>query len=209
MIVACFLFSCKKETKDEQIRAAVENQLATYPKSTLQDLYKNFFQDYFGPGHIANDTTSAGAYLDRELASFEHDSGAYHEPTGYHGNFFRVNLSVIKEGLISRDVFFDAFVRSVSNIETISMEEWKEEWSSIDSVIQAMNLSLADYEQDRKNLFSLLEQGKYVVHHSEPFSEAYDPHYRIINREIFLKEIQPLLPSLVASNAQHSSTPSF
>jgi hypothetical protein len=194
MIVACFLFSCKKETKGEQIRAAVENQLATYPKSTLQDLYKNFFQDYFGPGHIVSDTTSAGAYLDRELSSFEQDSGAYYEPTGYHGNFFRVNLSVIKEGLISRDVFFDAFVRSVSNIETISMEEWKEEWSSIDSVIRAMNLSLANYEQDRKNLFSLLEQGKYVVHHSEPFSEAYDPHYRIINREIFLKEIQPLLP---------------
>ena len=194
MIVACFLFSCKKETKGEQIRAAVENQLATYPKSTLQDLYKNFFQDYFGPGHIVSDTTSAGAYLDRELSSFEQDSCAYYEPTGYHGNFFRVNLSVIKEGLISRDVFFDAFVRSVSNIETISMEEWKEEWSSIDSVIRAMNLSLANYEQDRKNLFSLLEQGKYVVHHSEPFSEAYDPHYRIINRGIFLKEIQPLLP---------------
>ncbi|MDR1330764.1 MAG: hypothetical protein LBK07_01520 [Tannerella sp.] len=193
--VATILFSsCKKETKSEQIRAAVESRMSTHPKSTLQDLYKNFFQDYFGPGHIVSDTASAGAYLNRELASFGQASGAYYEPTGYNGNFYRVNLSVIKEGLISRDAFFDAFIRSVVNIQIISIEEWKEEWKQIDSVIQTMNLPLANYGQDRANLFSLLEQGKYVMHHSEAFSEEYDPHYRIIEREIFRKEILPKLP---------------
>ena len=194
VIFLMITFMSCKETKSEQIRTAVENQLSTYPKSTLQDLYKNFFQDYFGPGHIVSDTTSAGAYLDRELASFEKAEGAYYEPTGYNGNFFRVNLSVIKEGLISRDVFFDAFIQSVSDIQTISHDEWKKEWNEIDSVIKAMNLSLVNYEQDREKLFSLLEQGKYVVHHSEPFSAEYDPHYRIIGREIFIKKILPLLP---------------
>ena len=189
------LISCKNtDTKNEQIRTAIENQLRTYPKSTLQDLYKNFFQDYFGPGHIVSDTSSAGAYLDSELASFEQAPGSYYEPTGYNGNFYRVNLSVIKEGLIARDVYFDALIRSVSNIQTITPEEWKKEWKQIDSVIQTMNLSLASYTQDRENLFLLMEQGKYVVHHSEPFSEEYDPHYRIIGREIFLNEILPYLP---------------
>jgi hypothetical protein len=192
--VATVLFSCKNETKSERIHSAVENRMSTHPKSTLQDLYKNFFQDYFGPGHIVSDTASAGAYLNRELASFGQASGAYYEPTGYNGNFYRVNLSVIKEGFISRDAFFDAFIRSVGNIQIISIEEWKEEWKQIDSVIQTMNLPLVNYEQDRKNLFSLLEQGKYVMHHSEMFSEEYDPHYRIIEREIFLKEIRPRLP---------------
>jgi uncharacterized protein (UPF0262 family) len=185
--------SCK-ETKEELIRSAVENQLNMYPKSTLQDLYKNFFQDYFGPGHIVNDTLSAGAYLNRELASFEQASGAYYEPTGYNTNFYRVNLSVIREGLIARDVFFDAFIRSVSNIQTITLEEWKKEWNEIDSVIHTMDLSLADYEQEREKIFSLLAQEKYVFHHSEIFSKAYNPHYRIIEREIFLKEILPYLP---------------
>ena len=74
------------------------------------------------------------------------------------------------------------------------VEDWQKEWVMIDSVINEMNLSLADYTQERENLFSLLEQGKFVMHHSKPFSEAYDPHYRIIGREIFLKEILPLLP---------------
>jgi hypothetical protein len=95
--MATFLMS-SKDTKSERIRTAVENHLEAYPKSTLQDLYKHFFQDYFGPGHIVSDTSSAGAYLDRELALFEQAPGAYYEPTGYNGNFYRVNLSVIKRG---------------------------------------------------------------------------------------------------------------
>ncbi|MDR1201351.1 MAG: hypothetical protein LBL58_06950 [Tannerellaceae bacterium] len=193
IVLAIILMSCK-DTKSEQIRTAVRNQLILYPESTLQDLYKNFFQDYFGPGHIVSDTASAGAYLDRELASFEQVSGAYYESTGYNGNFFRVNLSVIKKGLISRNIFFDAFVRSVSDIQIITLEEWKEEWKEIDSVIYLMDLSLAGYEQERAKIFSLLEQDKYVMHHSEQFSNQYDPHYRIIEREIFLKEIRPQLP---------------
>jgi hypothetical protein len=195
-VMSIFLISSCKETKNERIRMAVENQLSLYPKSTLQDLYKNFFQDYFGPGHLVDDTASAGAYLNRELASFEQTAGIYYEPTGYNRNFYRVNLSVIKEGFISRDVFFDAFIRSVSNhLPTITLEEWKEEWKKIDSVIHAMNLSsLAHYTQERDTIFSLLEQKKYVLHHSETFSKAYDPHYRIIRREIFLREILPLLP---------------
>lgn len=194
VIIMIFSLYSGKATTNEQIRIAVENQLKVYPKSTLQDLYKNFFQDYFGPGHIISDTTSAGAYLDRELSSFERAEGAYYEPTGYNGHFYRVNLSVIKEGIISRTIFFDAFVRSVNNIQPITIEEWKKEWKQIDLVIQTMNLSLINYEQDRENIFSLLEENKYVMHHSELFSEAYDPHYRIIERNVFLKEILPNLP---------------
>ena len=187
------MISCGN-TKSDDIRIAVENQLKVYPKSTLQDLYKNFFQDYFGPGHIVSDTTSAGAYLNRELASFDNVTGAYYEPTGSNGNFYRVNLSVIKDGILSRDVFFDAFIRSVSNIQTITQEEWRKEWARIDLVIETMNLQLTNYSQDRGKIFSLLEQGEFVMHHSEQFSGEYDPHYRIIEREIFLKEIFPLLP---------------
>ncbi|MDR0430002.1 MAG: hypothetical protein LBH58_05940 [Tannerellaceae bacterium] len=191
--VTIFLFSCKGTTNDP-IRVAVENQLKAYPESTLQDLYKNFFQDYFGPGHLVSDTTAAGAYLNRELASYDNATGAYYEPTGYKGNFYRVNLSVVKEGIISREVFFDAFIRSVSNIQFITLEEWTKEWAQIDSVIQTMNLSLANYAQERERIFSLLEQGQYIMHHSESFSKAYDPHYRIIERKIFSEEILPLLP---------------
>ena len=179
--------------KNECIRVAVENQLRTYPKSTLQDIYKSFFQDYFGPEHIISDTLSAGAYLNRELASFEKAQGAYYEPTGCEGNFYRVNLSVVKEGLMSRDAYFDAFIRSANSTRTVTLEEWKTEWKQIDSIVYSMNLSLVNYVEEREKLFSLLAEGKYVMHHSKLFSEAYEPHYRIIGKEIFLKEILPNL----------------
>ncbi len=193
-ITILFLGFPAKADQNERIRLTVEKQLNTYPESTLQDLYKSFFQDYFGPGHMINDTTAAGAYLNKELASFEQSTGAYYEPTGYNGNFYRVNLSVIKEGLISRNVYFDAFIRSAKDIQPITIEDWKKEWTEIDSIIQTMNLPFLNYSQDRENIFRLLEEGKYAVHHSKPYSKAYDPHYRIMKRDIFLKEIYPYLP---------------
>lgn len=180
----------KDNGREEKIRFAIDNQLATYPESTLQDLYKNFFQDYFGPEHIISDTLSAGAYLNKELAEMQEESlGGYYESTGYKGNFYRVNLSVIQDSLISRDMFFDAFVRSAANIEFPSVDQWKQEWKQIDSIIYTMDLNLADYNRDRENIFSLIEQGKYAMHHSKVFSENYAPHYRIIRKDIFENEL--------------------
>ena len=60
-IVSMLFFSCNMYGQEDEIRQAVAGQMHIYPKSTLRDLYKNFFQDLFGPGHIVSDTASAGA----------------------------------------------------------------------------------------------------------------------------------------------------
>ena len=49
--------------------------MAQFPKSTLQDLYKSFFQDRFGPGHIIADEASAMRYLQYELATMDNPVG--------------------------------------------------------------------------------------------------------------------------------------
>ena len=192
MGLAIIIVSCA-DTKNKQIRAAVESQLSIYPHSTLKDLYKNFFQDRFGPGHLIPDTAAAGNYLRYELASFDKASGPYYEPTGWEGCFYRVNLSVIKENLIPYDLYFDAFVRSVNQIVPISVEQWKVEWFTIDAVIKSMNLSLPDEEKDRKEIIDMLEQKEFVMHHSTLFESHYSPHYRIIEKTIFENEILPFL----------------
>lgn len=178
---------------EQEIRKAVERQIRVYPHSTLRDLYKNFFQDRFGPGHIINDTVSAGAYLREELASREQFEGALYEPTGYLGNFYRVNLAVIKEGLVDYQTYFNVFVRSVNGIQPISVEEWKKEWEKINSIISGMNLKLHSYAQDSIEIAGLLQQDKYVMHHSRAFNEAYDLHYRIMDKNLFKKELLPLM----------------
>ena len=178
---------------DKAEREAVSRQIQNYPKSTLKDLYKNFFQDKFGPGHIISDTTAAGNYLRRELASYTECTGEIAEPTGWEGNFLRVNLSVIKSGRISYNTFFDAFVRSVNGVRPVTVANWQKEWQWIESIIRSMELSLPDYDADCKEIEDRLDRGEYVGHHSKVFEESYSPHYRIISRQIFEKELQPLL----------------
>lgn len=196
------IYACKNETKEGFIRMAVERQMKAYPRSTLRDLYKNFFQDRFGPGHIVADTVAAGKYLRTELASCDTIHGRIYEPTGYEGNFYRVNLSAIKEGIVPYHMYFDAFVRSVNGIEAVSVEEWSREWGEIESVIDNMELQLPDYEQDKREISKLLQSGKYVMHHSRNFIEAYAPHYRIIEKSIFEKEMLPFINKIIEINEE-------
>lgn len=185
--------AAEKKDFDKAVQDAVKRQMQIYPKSTLKDLYKNFFQDKFGPGHLISDTVSAGNYLRSELDSFQDAKGEIAEPTGWEGNFYRVNLSVIKTNQISYSVFFDAFLRSVNGIRFVSVDDWRKEWSRIEKIICKMNLSLPEYETDKKEIRKKLKRGEYVGHHSSIFEENYSPHYRIISREIFEKELLPFL----------------
>ena len=186
--------ACSPQSKRERrIRHSVERQMKRYPHSTLRDLYKNYFQDRFGPGHIIADEGAADRYLRYELANATSFDGDDYEPTGYEERFQRVNLGVIADGRVPYEVFFSAFVRSVNGIEPITIEQWREEWGEIDTVIAKMGLELENYEDDRAEIEALIEGGDYVMHHSKLFEQHYDPHYRIIESEIFRKEILPLI----------------
>lgn len=185
--------ACTGDSTRERIRQSVERQMERYPHSTLRDLYKNYFQDRFGPGHIIADEKAADNYLRYELENSATMEGDDYEPTGYEEHFMRVNLSVIADGRVPYDKYLSAFVRSVNGIEPITIEQWREEWAVIDEVINEMNLNLPNYEADRAEIWALLERGEYVMHHSKLFEQHYDPHYRIIEREIFQREILPLI----------------
>lgn len=187
------LQGAERKDFDRAVRQAVEWQMRLYPASTLKDLYKNFFQDKYGPGHIVGDTAAAGNYLRKELASYTEVSGEIAEPTGWEGNFLRVNLSVVKTGQIPYRVFFDAFVRSVNGIVPPPIAEWQKEWNRIEAIIRSMNLSLPGYGADAKEIQDRLNRGEYVGHHSKVFEDTYAPHYRIVRKDIFLEELKPLL----------------
>lgn len=177
----------------DKIKKSVERQLRDFPESTLQDLYKSFFQDRFGPGHLVIDTASAGNYLRHELNNSDSFHEMYYEPTGCDTNYYRVNLSVIKENKISYQKFFDAFLRSVDKVNFDDISEWKTEWSRIEEVIISMNLNLDNFEEDLKMIHSVLERGEYAVHHSEIYNSEYHPHYRIIGKKIFEEEMLPII----------------
>ncbi len=185
--------SCSSESsRDDRIRAAVRQQLELYPLSTLQDLYKSFFQAEFGAEHIVADTASAGQYLDYELGIPDPTSILF-EPVGADSSFFRVHLRCVQDSLISREQLFDAFIDGVNKVEIPQIEKWNDTWRGILTVIEGMNLDLQNFDVDRSNIEELLKSGQYALHHSETFSDVYDPHYRIVRKDIFFDRLFPYL----------------
>lgn len=177
-----------------RVEQAVIAHLNLYPKATLQDIYKSMFQAEFGAEHIISDTVAVTKYLTFELNNNDCQSAIYYEPIGIDSAFYRVHLSVIKDGFISINDYLNAFLKGATEISFNHIAQWKEKWTFIDSIIETMNLNLTNYEQDRKNIAQLLQSGKYAIHHSTIFAQTYQPHYRIIRRDIFEKEILPFLP---------------
>lgn len=179
----------------ERVQTAVERMLTDYPHSTLQDIYKSFFQDRFGPGHIVPDSANAVAFLKRELSTLKNTCVLMYEPTGDQCNYYRVALAAIASGKVSLDVYMNAFLRSVHEVKDVDVKRWAAEWKQIERMIRNMNLSLPGYDADAAAIADMLEQGHFAVHHSKIYNEHYEPHYRIIAKEIFKNEILQLLES--------------
>ena len=175
------------------VRSAVERMIADYPHSTLQDIYKSFFQDNFGPGHAVPDSAQAAAWLRGELAKVERLDVQLYEPTGYNGNYYRVSLAAVASGKVQQDALLSAFLRSVRMVQPSEVAAWVKEWEQIEGIIATMELSLPNYDADAKAIAAMLAEGHYAVHHSRVYNEHYAPHYRIIAKDIFEKEILPLI----------------
>lgn len=180
-------------TRSDSIRSSIEYQIRHYPASQYCDVYKNFMQDFYGPGHILNDTVAASRYLRSELAETSEFGGPLYEPTGFNGNFYRVNISLIKDGTVPYPVFFSAFVESVQGITPPTIIEWQGIWNEVDKEIEAMNLKFANDSSDRAKIMRQLRQGNYVIHHSDAYNRAANFHYRIISRDLFESHIRPLI----------------
>lgn len=187
IIITLFLIACKKEEKMPDITEAINEELTLHPKATLLDLYKNFFQGKFGPGHMIASKEAALSYLNEELSEAVEFDSVLFQPVGYEKRFYRVNLSLIKDSLIGIDELLDAFVSGQENPENVSPEEWKTEWHSILGIIEKMNPDIPDFENDRQHIEDNLSKGIVVGHHSEIYMKTYNPHYRIVPEKEYIK----------------------
>ena len=179
LICSASLFSCSGPKSN--IRISIESEMKLHPESHLVDLYKYFFQDYFGPGPLLGDTAKSRRYIDYELENAKSFEDFDHQPLLYKKQFSRVNLSTLVNGKISQEQLLDAFYRSAEKFKIPDVNIWKTDWDEIMSHIMDMNLNLPDFKEERQMIDSVLNSGKYVIHHSEQYIETYDPHYRIIH----------------------------
>lgn len=166
---------------------AIEKQLENHPESRLQDIYKSFFQEKFGPGHIIPSKASAEKYLREELSECEGWTDPLPvEELGREGRFVRVSLMYLKSGEMAFDDYLDAFVAGAREITDKEYKEWIAEWKEVADAAAAFDIP--SYAQDRAEIDKMLKEkkGKLVLHHSEEYNKAYEPHYRIIEKSRFL-----------------------
>jgi hypothetical protein len=171
----------------QEIEKAVEFELLHHPKASLKDIYKNFFQDQFGPGHLISNPEKAFEYLQNEVTeSLIFDDLDFHY-LGYENRFVRVNLKLVKENIIPIEDFFQIFLDSATKIVAIPIEEWHEKWKNILLILNNMRLNISDFEENSLQIEKNLSDGIYVGHHSNEYEKLYHPQYRIINAGNSLK----------------------
>lgn len=191
------LFGCQPSATETAIR----QQLQDFPESRVQDIYKDFCQDNLGPEHLIPDPEYARNYLRTELASFREDLDSLryetpermYYPVGDLGNYVRVDLSVVLDGLVSEELLLDAFVRSANEGRKVTPEEWVAKWNGIAGIIGKDFRGIPGAEEDLARLDSLVKGGNLIMHHSPAFGAAYHPHYRIVAKDIFEAELKPLI----------------
>ncbi|MCR4858824.1 MAG: hypothetical protein K5890_11620 [Bacteroidales bacterium] len=190
----------------QDLEKTVRKMQRDYPEMRLQDVYKSFYQDRFGPRHLVSDSATVCYYLQQELQQSDNPKVLY-EPTGNKGRFYRVHLVCVQRGYITAEELYNAFVQSANraeprrvcsdsynrrNADTLS---WSEEWHRIVAAIEKANLKLENYEADKQMIEEMLAtKGDVAIHHSSAFREAYHPHYRIVKSDIFKRELLRKIP---------------
>jgi hypothetical protein len=190
-LFATMAFSCSHQQQPRE--DFVRSYFQKYPEATLLDIYKGCFQDVFGPAHLLTDREAVTKYIQYEMENAESFEPEDYTPCGWQANFYQVNLKIIKDGRVPMDVFVDAFMASANGIDTTLTQTFVEDWHKIQQTIRKTSPELEGFADDSAFLAKILNEGKYVVHHSQKFNEHYHPHYRIIRRDIFEKKILPLL----------------
>ena len=163
------------------IRSMCRQMIDTYPKATLQDVYKTCFQDFFGAEHLLSDTAAARRYLHSEIeqcAGTELSRMPASEPTGFRHRFIRINLSEVLSGKMTEQELLSLFIRAASKNNAYSAD-WLSEWREIEQIALSVHPEWKDETLQRA--LRQAAESKSAVRHSEAFRKAYNPHYRIIN----------------------------
>ena len=189
LLAAAMLVACNKPQTD--ITEAVSRMAEQHPQTTLQDVYKSFYQDRFGAEHMISDTAAVRAYLLYELDIAAADSvpNPYYEPVGAQGRYVRVYLRCVNESLLTAEQLLDAFIRSAQPAKQ-PKQSWADEWMHIEQAAQKAGVSCSEEESQ---LLQQAAQTNHAMHHSEAYRNAYHPHYRIMRRDIFENELKPLI----------------
>ena len=165
------------------VLGVLEVQLELYPLLSLRDVYKSFFQDAFGPGHLLYDQEKARAAYKEELRTMKSRGLRTVESCGLGVHFCRVPLDLVLDGILEEEHYFSSFLAGASAFSVVDVVVWKENWGHILEVLQLKRESIRNFSEDSEYILKALGKGMYTMNHSSRYRELYDPHYRIFTLE--------------------------
>lgn len=211
MVAVLLLAGCKLKPSgpDTGDRKALSAYMQTYPKAQLRDIYKSCFQNVFGVAHLISDTQACVSYLENEIKVMDDELEATgerftvtvingcrvadYEYTLPDSHFVRVDLHAVADGRVPLELLVELLMQSAATPPYMTQEEWTARWREIKSAAETLRPLPQDFDADAAAIDSLLAEGNYVMHHSRCYNEVYNPHYRLIRRDLFEQHILPLL----------------
>ena len=154
-----------------------------YPAMVARDAAKLIYQAVLGPGHLGRAGTPKVEYIAKEMASAAKRDIPLCESIG--NGIVRLNLDSIHNQLRPETVHH-LFLHT-AKAHTGSLEQLKEQLALF------AESDLFPAEDISAELQKLQDSDYAPVSHSQPYHEAYDPHYRLI-----LEEFTTILPLLTA-----------
>lgn len=158
-----------------------------YPAAQMQDIFKFFYQSILGPGHLITSYEEACRELDNEqqTISYSINNEPLYEELG--NDTIRVNLRpyIYKKYDIKKlaDVFYNSQFTYKNTPETLM--KVLEDNKKIISIIYERFTE----EEFNSLLIALKEYSFKPFSHSLIYRSNYHPHYRVVNKSLFLEHI--------------------
>ena len=164
----------KLDESRERTRELLINHYSAYPKIGISDVFKFLHQSALGCGHLVTSMSSALERIEREYAQVT-ESVPKAEPLD--GDYFRVHLSCLKNGLSARTLARLFYLSAVPEYE--GKTRLREKLEVMRELISEGTLPFDTHSFDSE--LSVWSDADYPpIHHSDAFRSEYRPAYRVI-----------------------------
>lgn len=172
-----------QDIKNLSIKETLLQELKRHPESNVQDIYKFLHQAAFGSEHAVKNIDAVKKWMDSEIAGL--DNSIEDELVNYLSadrKIVRVNLRPYLKAGMDVSLLLNAFIKTANEYKG-SAETFTRYWN--EAILIAEKGKYNFNSKEMKSFYSEYEKlGFPAMHHSDKYSTAYKPAYRVINIEL-------------------------
>lgn len=171
----------------EELKEILMKHYHRYPLMQMEDFIKILYQNTFGPKHLYGDPSPRKIlrFLEEELKETnENASTPLYEEIG--GEYCRVSLDVLLLHKMTVEELANHFVLSMKKSAERNEESMNSFFRKTEVLMELIEEGLIPLakESSREFLNSYLASGVLPIHHSPIYEKNYEPHYRVVNKNI-------------------------